>query len=177
MATLRPTPARLLVLAALVIALVSVPAGSAAADSFGMRAYGGSGEGEAQELAVFKTAKCKVGKAAKGRKPSFFATGTSTNGLYKVSVSIYFAFTGFHKYALSLDSNADIVLSFYPAGQPSADFANDHVPPFPTPGSGEVRFSPNGKKMRAGFIPVLWNRDASEQVILVGGVECRYPKR
>jgi hypothetical protein len=39
-----------------------------------------------------------------------------------------------------------------------------------------IRFSPNGKELRAGFIPVLWNRDASAQVIVVGGVECRYPK-
>lgn len=168
---------RRIFLGLLVVALMaSIGTASAAADSFGMRAYGGSGEGEAEELAVFRTARCKVGKAAKGKKPSFFATSTSTNGLYKVSVAIYFSFTGFHKYPLELDAEADKTLSFYPAGQPSADFANDHVPPFPVPGHGEIRFSPNGKELRAGFIPVLWNRDASAQVIVVGGVECRYPK-
>lgn len=156
--------------------LVSGGTASAAGDSFGMRAYGGSGEGEPEELAVFKTAKCKVGKPTKSGKRSFFATSTSTNGHYKVSVAIYFSFTGFHKYQLELDSDAPITLSFYPAGKPADDFANDHVPPFPAPGHGEIRFSPNGKKMRAGFVPVLWNRNASEQVIVVGGVECRYPK-
>lgn len=157
--------------------LASAGTGSAAGDSFGMRAYGGSGEGDPEELAVFKKAKCHVGKRTKSGKRSFFATSTSTNGLYKVSVAIYFVFTGFHKYRLALDADADVTLSFYPTGQPTADFANDHVPPFPVPGHGEIRFSRNGKKMRAGFIPVLWNRNASAQVIVVGGVECRYPKR
>ena len=173
----RATFIRLLGLSGLVLAMVAVAGGTATGDSFGMRVYGGSGEGEPEELAIFRTAKCHVGKAAKGKKPSFFATGTSTNGRCKFSVAMYFAFTGFHKYKLVLDRDAEITLSFYPTGQPSADFANDNVPPFPTPGSGEVNFSPNGKKMRAGFIPVLWNRDASAQVILVGGVECRYGSR
>lgn len=156
--------------------LASAGTASAAGDSFGMRAYGGSGEGEPEELAVFKSAKCKVGKATKAGKRSFFATSTSTNGKYKVSVAIYFSFTGFHKYQLALDADAPITLSFYPVGQPAADFANDHVPPFPVPGHGEIRFSPNGKKMRAGFVPVLWNRNASAQVVVVGGVECHYGK-
>jgi hypothetical protein len=174
MAMPRTTPACLLALAGLLLAIAALPAGSAAAD-FGMRAYGGPGE--AQELAVFRTAKCRAGKGAKGKKRSFFATGTSTNGRYGFSVAMYFSFTGFHKYKLVLDSDADIVLSFYPAGRPNADFANDHVPPFPVPGSGEVRFSPNGRRMSAGFTPVLWNRNASDQVILVGAVKCRYANR
>lgn len=170
-------PRRFLLAVTILTLLASVGTGSAAADSFGMRAYGGSGEGEPEELAIFKTAKCRIGKATKGKKRSFFATSTSTNGRYKVSVAIYFSFTGFHRYQLVLDSDALITLSFYPVGQPAADFANDHVPPFPTPGQGEIRFSPNGRRMRAGFVPVLWNSDASAQVIVVGGVECRYPKR
>ena len=86
---------------------------------------------------------------------------------------MYFAFTGFHKYKLVLDRDAEITLSFYPTGQPSADFANDNVPPFPTPGSGEVNFSRTARRCAPASSGAL-EPGFDAQVVLVGGVECRY---
>ena len=158
---------------ALLIALAAlvVPAQAGAVDAFGMKVLGEEGE----ELATFKKAKCrKGGPKAKG---TFFAGGTSTNGQWKLSVGFYDSFTGFHPYDLVMAKEADPVLRVYPVGAPNGDFSNEYVPPFDVPGEGQIRFPRKGKEMRAGFIPVMWNRDGSDGVIVAGGVDCRYPTK
>lgn len=132
---------------------------------------------EDQLLAVFKTAKCKKGKKyATGS--NFFADATSTNGRYELTVSIYRGFTGFHRYDLTLDPNANPTLRFSEVGEyASGGYSNEFVPPFPVPGFGQVNFSPGGKRMGVGFGPAMWSRDASDAVVVAGGLECRYAKR
>jgi hypothetical protein len=127
-----------------------------------------------QVLAEFTTAKCLKGTTRKG---SFFAKATSTNGKYELAVEILFAFTGFHKYDLSLEPDPTPYVRFSVKGD-SSGYSNEFVPPFPVPGFGQIRFSPKGKRMGVGFGPAMWNRDASDAVVLAGALECRYkPKR
>jgi hypothetical protein len=130
------------------------------------------GEGDTV-LAKFKTAKCLKGKTPKG---SFFAKATSTNGRYEIAVEILFAFTGFHEYPLVLEREPNPYLRFSAKGDESG-YSNEFVPPFPVPGFGQINFSRNGKRMGVGFGPAMWNRDASDAVVLAGGLECRYRKR
>ena len=157
--------------AVLVLAL-AVPSQAGAVDAFGLKVFGEEG----QVLATFKKAKCRKGTRPKTRG-TFFASATSTNGQYKLSVGFFDSFTGFHPYDLVLSADADPVLRVYPVGAPNADFSNEHVPPFDVPGEGEIRFPRRGKEMRAGFIPVMWNRGGTDGVIVVGGVDCRYPQK
>jgi hypothetical protein len=126
-----------------------------------------------QMLAKFTTAKCRKGTTRKG---SFFAKAISTNGQYEIDVAIYFAFTGLHEYDLALEPEANPYLRFSVEGDESG-YSNEFVPPFPVPGFGQIRFSPNGKRMGIGFGPAMWNRDASDSVVLAGGLKCRYPKK
>lgn len=161
---------RVLVLVVAVLAL-ALPAPVGAVDDFGMKVLGEEG----QELATFKTAKCRKG-TGKG-KHVFIATSTSTNGAYKFSLYFFETFTGFHKYDLRMERDADPVVRIYPTGAPNQDFSNEYVPPFNVPGGGEVRFPRKGKELRAGFLPVLWNRAGNDGVVFAGGVDCRYPAK
>lgn len=157
--------------AAAVLAML-VPAPAGAVDAFGLKVLGEEG----QELATFKKAKCRRGTTPKS-KGVFFATSTSTNGQWKLSVSFFDSFTGFHPYKLVMSQDADPVLRVHPVGAPGSDFSNEHVPPFDVPGEGEVRFPRKGKEMRAGFIPVMWNQNGTDGVVVAGGVDCAYPKK
>lgn len=126
-----------------------------------------------QILAEFTTAKCLKGKTPKG---SFFAKAISTNGQYELAVDILFAFTGFHKYELSLEPEPSYYLRFSVKGDESG-YSNEFVPPFPVPGFGQIDFSSNGKRMGVGFGPAMWNRDASDAVVLAGALKCQYKKK
>lgn len=156
-------------LAGLVVALALVVPSAAAASVPAVTVIGGND----QVLAKFTTAKCLKGTTRKG---SFFAKATSTNGQYELAVEILFAFTGFHKYDLSMEPDANPYLRFSLKGDESG-YSNEFVPPFPVPGFGQIRFSRNGKRMGIGFGPAMWNRDASDAVVLAGGLECRYKKK
>jgi hypothetical protein len=156
-------------LAVLMALLVPAPAG--AVDDFGMKVLGQ----ESEVLATFKKAKCRKG-SGKG-KGTFFANGTSTNGQWKLSVAFFDTFTGFHKYDLLLAKDADPVMRVFPASDPNGDFSNEYVPPFDVPGEGQVRFPRKGKEMRAGFIPVMWNKGGTDGVVVAGGVDCIYPRK
>lgn len=158
--------------AALAVLAMLVPAPAGAVDAFGLKVLGEEG----QELATFKKAKCRRGTTPKS-KGVFFASSTSTNGQWKLSVSFFDSFTGFHPYKLVMSVDADPVLRVWPVGAPGGDFSNEHVPPFDVPGEGEVRFPRKGKEMRAGFIPVLWNQGGTDGVVVAGGVDCNYPKK
>jgi hypothetical protein len=159
-----------LALAAAVLTLL-VPAPAGAVDAFGLKVFGEEG----QELATFRKAKCRRGTTAK-TKGTFFAGATSTNGQWKLFVEFFDTFRGFRPYELVMSPRADPVLRVYPVGAPNQDFSNEHVPPFDVPGEGEIRFPRKGKEMRAGFIPVMWNQGGTDGVVVVGGVDCRYPK-
>jgi hypothetical protein len=156
--------------AGLMVALALLVPSAAAASVPGVTVIGEND----QVLAKFTTAKCLKGTTRNG---SFFAKATSTNGQYELAVEILFAFTGFHKYDLSLEPDPTPYLRFSTKGDPSG-YSNEFVPPFPVPGFGQINFSSNGKRMGVGFGPAMWNRDASGAVVLAGGLECRYkPKR
>jgi hypothetical protein len=128
-------------------------------------------------LAIFKTAKCKKGRTTKAGT-NFFADAVSTNGRYELTVDIFLGFTGFHKYDLTLDPEANPVLRFSEKGEyQSGGYSNEFVPPFPVPGFGQIKFSSNGKRMGVGFGPAMWSRDASSAVVVAGGLECRYAKK
>jgi hypothetical protein len=132
---------------------------------------------ENQVLATFKTAKCKKGKPRK-TGASFYAEAVSTDGQYELAVDIFFVFTGFHKYDLTLDPTPASVLRFSTKGDfASGGYSNEFVPPYSVPGFGQINFTPNGKRMGVGFGPAMWNRDASDAVVLAGGLECRFPKK
>ncbi len=152
-----------------IVALALAAPSSAIAAAPGVTVLGA----ENQELAKFTTAKCLKGTTRKG---SFFAKATSTNGQYELDVEILFAFTGFHKYDLNLEPEANPYLRFGVRGDESG-YSNEFVPPFPVPGFGQINFSRKGKRMGVGFGPALWNRDASDAVVLAGGLECRYKKK
>jgi hypothetical protein len=156
-------------LAGLAVALGLVVPSPAAASAPGVTVIGA----DENMLAKFKTAKCLKGTTRKG---SFFAKAISTNGRYELDAEILFAFTGFHKYDLSLEPEANPYLRFSVRGD-QIGYSNEFVPPFPVPGFGQIRFSRNGKRMGIGFGPAMWNRDASDAVVLAGGLECRYKKR
>lgn len=157
-------------LLAVVVALLA-PAQAGAVDDFGMKVIGE----ESEVLATFKKAKCRKG-SGKG-KGTFFASGISTNGQWKLSVSFYETFTGFHKYDLVMAKEADPVLRVYPVADPNGDFSNEYVPPFDVPGEGLIRFPRKGNELRAGFIPVMWNRAGNDGVVVAGGVDCLYPRK
>jgi hypothetical protein len=126
-------------------------------------------------LAVFKKATCKRGRATKG---TFYIDATSTNGKYELLAAFAGGFSGFHQYDLTLDPNANPYLRFSEKGEfSSGGYSNEFVPPYPVPGFGAIKFSPDGKRVSLGFGPAMWNRDASKAVVLAGGLECRYPKR
>lgn len=163
--------AGVLALAAAVLTL-PVPAQAGAVDAFGLKVLGEEGE----ELATFKKAKCRRGTTPKS-KGTFFAASTSPNGQWKLSVSFFGTFRGFRTYKLKMAPEGDPVLRVYPVGAPNADFSNEYVPPFDVPGEGEIRFPRKGKEMRAGFIPVMWNRGGTDGVIVAGGVDCNYPSK
>lgn len=127
-------------------------------------------------LATFTVAKCK--KSTRNKTTSFFADAVSTDRKYELSVDIFRAFTGFHKYDLTLDAEANPILRFNPVGDYRGGvYSNTFVPSHPVPGFGRVNFSSNGKRMGVGFGPAMWSRDTSRAVVVAGGLECRYPKR
>jgi hypothetical protein len=127
-------------------------------------------------LAKFTTAKCTKGKP-RGGKISFTAEATSTNGQYELVAAIVLAFTGFHKYDLSLEPDPNPYLHFGAKSERAvfgSGYSNEFVPPYPVPGFGRFTFTPNGKRMGIGFGPAMFNKDASDAVVLAGGLECRY---
>jgi hypothetical protein len=124
------------------------------------------GENE-QVLATFTTAKCVKGRHA------FHAEGI--DGQYELDVFIR-KFTGFHKYAVALGSaNPSIVFQSKQAGSPF--YSNQFDPPYPVPGFGLIKFSPNGKRVGVGFGPAMWSSDFSTAVVLAGTLECSYSKK
>ncbi|MGE5407394.1 MAG: hypothetical protein ACM3NV_02165 [Syntrophothermus sp.] len=133
---------------------------------------------EDQIVAIFKSAKCKKTKPRAGRASSWYAEAVSTNGGYELSADIFRSFTGFHKYDLALETNPSAYLRFSVKGEfQSGGYSNEFVPPFPVPGAGQIRFSPNGRRVGLGFGPAMWNRDASDAVVLAGAIECHYPAK
>lgn len=126
-------------------------------------------------LATFKTAKCSKGKPSKKGK-SFYADAISTNGQYELTAAIILEFTGFHDYDLTLGPDAGPFISLAKKGADSAQgtYSNLFAPPYPVPGFGQIKFSANGKQVGIGFAPAMWSRDASNAVVLAGGLECKY---
>jgi hypothetical protein len=168
---MKSMPAALLATLLLGLAL-TIPQTAAAAESkvtvFGQ---------ENEVRAIFKTAKCTKGKK-RGGKVSFYIDSVSTNGSYELTATIFQSFTGFHQYDLTLDPNPTAYLRFSEKGEyQSGGYSNEFVPSFPVPGFGAIKFSPDGKRVGLGFGPAMWNRDASDAVVLAGAVECRYPKK
>jgi hypothetical protein len=161
-------------LAVVLVGLALTPSAALAANSSpGVRVIGE----EEETLAIFKTAKCKKGKPGK-KGVSFFADAVSADGQYELTADIFFIFTGFHKYDLTLSPRPHSVLRFSKAGDfRSGGYSNEFVPPFPVPGFGQIDFSSNGKRMGIGFGPAMWTEDASSAVVVAGGLECRYPKK
>jgi hypothetical protein len=160
------TAKRVLGLAGMVFGLVFVvPSVASAASSPGVRVIG---ENE-QVLAIFKTAKCTKGKHY------FHAEAFSTDKAYELDAGIR-DFSGFHPYEVALGStNPHILFESRQAGSPA--YSNEFEPPYPVPGAGQIRFSPNGKRVGIGFGPAMWSDDGSSAVVLAGGLECRYPKK
>jgi hypothetical protein len=152
-------------LAAVLIALALTAPSAAFASDLGVTVIG---ENE-QALATFKTAKCKKGKSY------FHAEAFSTNGQYELDAFIR-GFTGFHKYDVALGSTNPNIL-FQNKSPAAPIYSNQFEPPFPVPGFGLIKFSPNGKRMGIGFGPAMWSEDGSTAVVLAGGLECRYPKK
>jgi hypothetical protein len=133
---------------------------------------------ESEVRAIFKTGKCSKGKKQAGKGATFYIDSVSTNGKYELTATIFQSFTGFHKYDLVLDPNPTAYLRFSEKGEyASGGYSNEFVPPYPVPGFGQINFSSNGKQVGLGFGPAMWNRDASDAVVLAGGLECRYPKK
>jgi hypothetical protein len=152
----------------------SAPASAlAAGSSSGVTVIGQDNE----VLAIFKTAKCTRGKPNKSGI-NFYADATSTNGEYELLAAFVRDFAGFHSYDLVLSTEANPYLRFSRVGEyASGGYSNEFVPPFPVPGFGQIKFSPNGKRMGIGFGPAMWSRDFSSAVVLAGGLECRYAKK
>jgi hypothetical protein len=159
-----------ILVAALLLAMaLLVPAGATASVP-GVTVIGE----EDMTLAIFKKATCKRGRATKG---SFYIDATSTNGKYELVAAFTGGFSGFHEYDLTLDPNPNPYLHFNEKGKYTNGYSNEFVPPYPVPGFGAIKFSPNGKRVGIGFGPAMWNRDASKAVVLAGGLECSYPKK
>jgi hypothetical protein len=164
---------KLVALAGALAALALIAPSVALAGSFpGVTVIGQENE----VLAIFKTAKCTKGKPKKAGV-SFYADSTSTNGEYELLAAIVLGFTGFHKYDLTLSTDANPYLRLNKVGDYSGGYSNEFVPPYPVPGFGQINFSSTGKRMGIGFGPAMWSRDFSDAVVLAGGLECRYPKK
>jgi hypothetical protein len=156
---------RVLGIAGVVLALVfAAPSAASAASSPGVRVIG---EDE-QVLAIFKTAKCNKSKHF------FHAEAFSADRQYELDAFIR-QFSGFHPYEVSLGSTDPAIL--FSSAHPGPIYSNQFEPPYPVPGAGQIRFSPNGKRMGIGFGPAMWSDDASSAVVLAGGLECRYPRK
>jgi hypothetical protein len=159
---------------AVVLLILALPGAALAAGSGPVVTVIGQ---EDKVLAKFAKAKCTKGKPRKG-KVSFYADATSTNGQYELLAAII-GFTGFHEYDLTLSADANPYLRLSKVGDKAGvgDYSNEFVPPYPVPGSGQINFTPNGKRMGLGFGPAMWSRDLSDAVVLAGGLKCEYKKR
>jgi hypothetical protein len=156
---------RVLGLAGVIFALAFVaPTAAVAASSPGVRVIGEND----QRLATFKTAKCTK------TKHFFHAEAFSTDGQYELDAFIR-QFTGFHKYDVTLGSTNPAIV--FQSKHPGPTYSNQFEPPYPVPGFGQIRFSPNGKRVGIGFGPAMWSDDTSTAVVLAGGLECRYPRK
>jgi hypothetical protein len=127
---------------------------------------------ENETIAIFKSAKCTKNKSRK-YGANFHLDATSTNGAYELVATIL-GFSGFHKYDLVLSATANPVLRLNQVGDLAGGYSNEFVPPYAVPGFGQIKFSPDGKRVGLGFGPAMWTRDASDAVVLAGALECRY---
>lgn len=118
-------------------------------------------------VATFLSAKCVKNKRG------FFATTPHPQGQKYLHVRIE-DFSGFHDYDLTVGGNADPYVVF--AATDGTRYSNLNRPPFPSPGSGQVRFRKHGKLMGVGFSPAYSN-DGSDAVTFTGVLKCNYPKR
>jgi hypothetical protein len=120
-------------------------------------------------LGKVKKAKCRV-----TRQGSFLADAKTTNGVYKLEVSV-FNFTKFGREYNVAYGNIATVVNLEGAGQ---EFSNSY--PFPggqpPPSAGAVALRPRGAKMGVG-VYALPNGDYTRGVALAGVAKCDYPRR
>jgi hypothetical protein len=116
-------------------------------------------------VAVFTSAKCKVGRAG------FFSD--AFNRGYHLEADVI-PFDGFHRYALERGHfTPQVVILISPSG---VRYASDYVPPYPVHGGGAINFASHGTLMGVGFSP-MFSRDGSDAVTVAGVLACDYPKK
>jgi hypothetical protein len=126
---------------------------------------------------VFDTAKCN---RAHG---DFNATASETQGRDTLRVYIQdFNFKGYVTYPIKL-SDAAVVQVNVGIREPTAGlgpgphyYSNLNVPPFPSPGGGQLRFTQKGALMGVGFSP-MYSRNFADAVTVTGVLRCTYPKK
>jgi hypothetical protein len=124
-----------------------------------------------QVVAVFHSAQCVR------RKHSFTALVTrKTNSGWGLYVQFDTGtFTGFHTYPLSPGVNADPYVVVH-GGPNDVTYSNLNVPPFPSPGAGQIQFENHGKLMGVGYFPA-YSVGGGDAVQFTGVLKCHYPKK
>lgn len=163
-------PIRLAVLLLLTVAFVAIAAQAkvgAAPSPYRVTVFR---DQESDPLAVFRTARCTK------RQGSFKALARSTDNKYSLFVSIE-NFTGFHRYDLDLDKNADPFFSLTSVFDEDAPhYTNLNKPHFKVAAFGGIAFRNKGGLMGIGSDPAF-DGTFKHKVALAGVVRCRYGKR
>jgi hypothetical protein len=163
-----PSPAvlRSTALAGALVALALPASGASAADTHKVIVLGR----HSQVVAVFRSAKCQVGRA--GHKPLFFSTASNRGYVLQADV---IPFKGFDKrYDLRRGHFDPQFLSLHsPSG---VDYASDFVPPYPVHHGGAINFEHGGGLMGVGFSP-MFSQDGTDAVTVTGVLVCHYAKK
>ncbi len=115
---------------------------------------------------MFTTARCRKSRG------DFKALTPAVNG-YRLFVSIE-SFDGFRAYDLEQGQDADPYASITKNGE--AAFSTLYVPPFPSPGFGQVRFSGRGKTMGIG-LQIMFDKSGTDGLVFAGALRSQYKKK
>lgn len=129
------------------------------------------------EVAVFKTAKCRVVKRSEGDGGKRFRADAKSPTGWRLEVYGN-QFQGFgQEYEIDYGIK-ETNFALYPTAANSPFYSNlffpsDDVPPF----NGLLAFSGNGKDMGLGSIAAFISSGGEDAVRVVGHAKCKYPKK